>query len=44
MRTVIVIVILGACFPIIYTAAAGVQSIPQKMIWAAQTAGVRTFR
>ena len=39
MKTVIVIVIMGASFPIIYTAAAGVQAIPQKMIWAAQTAG-----
>ena len=39
MKTVIIIVALGACFPIIFTAAAGVQSIPKKMIWAAQTAG-----
>ena len=44
MRTVIVIVVLGACFPIIYTAAAGVQSIPQKMIWAAQTAGATRWQ
>ena len=41
MKTVIVIVIMGASFPIIYTAAAGVQSIPKKMIWAAQTAAQR---
>jgi ABC-type nitrate/sulfonate/bicarbonate transport system permease component len=39
MKTVIIIVALGASFPIIFTAAAGVQSIPKKMIWAAQTAG-----
>ena len=30
MKTIIVIVILGSSFPIIYTAAAGVQSIPKK--------------
>lgn len=39
LDTVIVVVITGSCFPIIYTAAAGVQSVPQRMIWAAQTAG-----
>ena len=44
MKTVIIIVIMGASFPIIYTAAAGVQSIPQKMIWAAQTAGATRWQ
>ena len=44
MKTVIVIVILGSSFPIIYTAAAGVQSIPKKMIWAAQTAGANRLQ
>ena len=44
MKTVIVIVILGSSFPIIYTAAAGVQSIPKKMIWAAQTAGASRWQ
>lgn len=44
MKTVIVIVIMGSSFPIIYTAAAGVQSIPQKMIWAAQTAGATRWQ
>jgi NitT/TauT family transport system permease protein len=39
MKTVILIVVIGSSFPIIYTAAAGVQSIHKKMIWAAQTAG-----
>lgn len=39
MHTVIVVVITGSCFPIIYTAAAGVQNVPTRMIWAAQTAG-----
>ena len=39
IKTVIIIVVMGSSFPIIYTAAAGVQSIPTKMIWAAQTAG-----
>lgn len=39
LHTVIIVVVMGACFPIIYTAAAGVQSCPKKMIWAAQTAG-----
>ena len=39
MHTVIIVVITGSCFPIIYTAAAGVQNVPTKMIWAAQTAG-----
>lgn len=39
LKTVIVVVITGSCFPIIYTAAAGVQSVPKRMIWAAQTAG-----
>ena len=44
MKTIIVIVILGSSFPIIYTAAAGVQSIPKKMIWAAQTAGANRWQ
>lgn len=39
MKTVITVVVTGACFPIIYTAAAGVRNVPTKMIWAAQTAG-----
>ncbi len=39
MHTVIIVVVTGSCFPIIYTAAAGVQNVPTKMIWAAQTAG-----
>ena len=39
MHTVIVVVVTGSCFPIIYTAAAGVQNVPKRMIWAAQTAG-----
>ncbi len=39
MHTVIIVVVTGSCFPIIYTAAAGVQSVPTRMIWAAQTAG-----
>lgn len=39
LKTVIVVVITGSCFPIIYTAAAGVQNVPTRMIWAAQTAG-----
>lgn len=39
MHTVIIVVITGSCFPIIYTAAAGVQNVPTRMIWAAQTAG-----
>ena len=44
MKTVILIVIMGSSFPIIYTAAAGVQSIPIKMIWAAQTAGASKWQ
>ncbi len=44
MKTVIIIVIIGSSFPIIYTAAAGVQSIPIKMIWAAQTAGATKWQ
>lgn len=44
MKTVIIIVIMGSSFPIIYTAAAGVQSIPVKMIWAAQTAGANRWQ
>ena len=39
MHTVIVVVVTGSCFPIIYTAAAGVRNVPTRMIWAAQTAG-----
>lgn len=38
-KTVICTVIVGACFPIIYNAAAGVRSGEQKMIWAAQIMG-----
>jgi len=38
-KTVIFTVIVGACFPILYSAAAGVRSGEQKMIWAAQTVG-----
>lgn len=38
-NTVICTVIVGACFPIIYNAAAGVRSGEQKMIWAAQIMG-----
>lgn len=37
--TVIMTVIVGACFPILYAASAGVRSCDQKMIWAAQIAG-----
>ena len=44
MKTVIIIVVMGSSFPIIYTAAAGVQSIPVKMIWAAQTAGATKWQ
>ena len=44
LDTVIVVVVLGSCFPIIYTAAAGVQSIPKRMIWAAQTAGASRWQ
>lgn len=39
LHTVIIVVVTGACFPIIYTAAAGVQNVPTRLIWAAQTAG-----
>lgn len=38
-KTVICTVIVGACFPIIYNAAAGVRSGDEKMIWAAQIMG-----
>lgn len=38
-KTVIVTVIIGASFPIIYNAAAGVRSAQQKVIWAAQIMG-----
>jgi len=38
-KTVILTVIVGSCFPILYSAAAGVRSGDQKMIWAAQIAG-----
>lgn len=44
MKTVIVVVITGSCFPIIYTAAAGVQNVPIRMIWAAQTAGASRWQ
>ncbi len=44
MKTVLIIVVMGSSFPIIYTAAAGVQSIPIKMIWAAQTAGASRWQ
>ncbi len=44
MKTILIIVVLGSSFPIIYTAAAGVQSIPIKMIWAAQTAGASKWQ
>ena len=44
MQTVIVVVIIGASFPIIYTAAAGVQNVPTRMIWAAQTAGATRWQ
>ena len=37
--TVVFIVVVGSCFPIIYNAAAGVRSTPQKLIWAARIAG-----
>ena len=38
-KTVILTVIVGASFPILYSASAGVRSCDQKMIWAAQIAG-----
>ncbi|MDH5748133.1 MAG: ABC transporter permease [Rhodospirillales bacterium] len=38
-KTVILTVVVGSCFPILYSAAAGVRSGEQKMIWAAQIAG-----
>jgi ABC-type nitrate/sulfonate/bicarbonate transport system permease component len=44
LKTVIVVVVIGSCFPIIYTAAAGVQSVPQRMIWAAQTTGATRWQ
>jgi NitT/TauT family transport system permease protein len=44
MKTVIIVVVSGSCFPIIYTAAAGVQNIPKKMIWAAQAAGANRWQ
>lgn len=37
--TVILTIIIGSSFPILYSASAGVRSCDQKMIWAAQTAG-----
>lgn len=37
--TVVFIVVVGSCFPIIYNAAAGVRSTPQKYIWAARITG-----
>ncbi len=42
--TVIAIVVVGSSFPIIYNAAAGVQSTPQKQIWAAQIGGGSKFQ
>lgn len=44
LKTVIIVVITGSCFPIIYTAAAGVQNVPTRMIWAAQTAGATRWQ
>ncbi|WP_264210681.1 ABC transporter permease [Leisingera thetidis] len=44
IETVIVVVITGSCFPIIYTAAAGVQNVPTRMIWAARPQGPRAGR
>jgi NitT/TauT family transport system permease protein len=44
MHTVIIVVVTGSCFPIIYTAAAGVQNVPTRMIWAAQTAGANRWQ
>ena len=44
IKTVIIVVVMGSSFPIIYTAAAGVQSIPPKMIWAAQTTGASKWQ
>lgn len=38
-KTVIMTVIVGSCFPILYSAAAGVRSSDQKMIWAAKIVG-----
>ena len=38
-ETVILTIIVGASFPILYSAAAGVRSSDHKMIWAAQIAG-----
>ena len=38
-KTVIMTVVIGSCFPILYSAAAGVRSSDQKMIWAAQIVG-----
>lgn len=38
-KTVILTIIVGSSFPILYAASAGVRSCDQKMIWAAQTAG-----
>ncbi|MBW2209369.1 MAG: ABC transporter permease subunit [Deltaproteobacteria bacterium] len=43
-KTVIVTVVIGASFPIIYNAAAGVRSAQQKMIWAAQLMGCSRFQ
>ncbi|OGL62578.1 MAG: hypothetical protein A3I72_10545 [Candidatus Tectomicrobia bacterium RIFCSPLOWO2_02_FULL_70_19] len=37
--TVVFIVIIGSYFPIVYNAAAGVRSTPQKYIWAARITG-----
>lgn len=44
MQTVVFIVALGASFPIIYTAASGVQSTPKKQIWAAEITGANYWQ
>lgn len=38
-KTVILTIIVGSSFPVLYSAAAGVRSCDQKMIWAAQIVG-----
>ncbi|MCW5773070.1 MAG: ABC transporter permease [Rhodospirillaceae bacterium] len=40
-KTVIFVVFLASLFPVVYNAAAGVRSIPQKYIWAARIMGAR---
>lgn len=44
MKTVVMVVIIGSCFPISYTAAAGVRSVPKRMIWVAQTSGATRWQ